>query len=114
MFEAFAERQCSVTHVGSVHPCLDRFLIELQEDSLTLILKGRQPRDLSRQSRPFDPDVQLAFSVGRSRFKPSEANLGDNLAQTMHQNDAFNRNPLDSSWRRCTRAVLRCRSTASP
>ena len=71
--------------------CLDGFLVELQEDSFPLVLKSRQPGNFPRQRCPLHSDIQFAFNIRRSRFKPREADLGDDLPQTVNQHDPLNR-----------------------
>src|ERR1035437_2431697 len=83
-FEAESKLHCAVTHAFSAQPRLDGLLVELQKDPFTLVLKGRQPGNLSRQGRPLHPDIQLAFSIRCSRFKPGEANLCDNLPKAVY------------------------------
>src|ERR1035438_2601689 len=63
---------------------------KLQEDAFPLVLNRRQPSYLTGQGGAANSHFKFAFDVWAGRFEAGESDLGDDLAQPMHQDNSLN------------------------
>ena len=78
-------------HLGPCEPLVNGLAFELQEDAFPSVLDGRKPGRLASQGSTPNTDFQFALDVGGRGLEACEANLGDDFAEPMDQNDALDR-----------------------
>ena len=76
-------------HRVALAPLLDGCRIEDEKDTLSAVFHRWHPRRINANRGPLDIQLKLTLRVWPSGLESSEADLGDHLAQPMHEHHAF-------------------------
>src|SRR5664279_1895853 len=87
--EALGKLAAALGDGGLLEPSGNALGVELEEDSFAAIFDSGQPGTVERERCAFYIEGKIALNIRAGGFKTGETNLGDNLPEAMHEDNAF-------------------------
>ena len=87
--EALGKLAAALGDGGLLEPSGNALGVELEEDAFAAIFDSGQPGTVEGEGCAFYIEGKIALNIRAGGFKPGETNLGDDLSETMHEDNAF-------------------------
>src|ERR1035438_9598258 len=88
--EAIGKLAAALGDGGLLEPSGNSLGVELEEDSFAAIFDSGQPGTVEGERCAFYFEGKITLNIRAGGFKTGETNLGNNLSEAMHEDNAFN------------------------
>src|ERR1019366_3366286 len=85
--ECLVQLRFALLNGSGFSPFRDCVLLQNNEDTLSAVLYGWQPRNVCGEFSAPDTEIEFAIDIRDGGFKPCESYLSDDFAHTMNEDD---------------------------